>query len=203
MKTKWILKIFNAGAIALILASVFVLLSVVLTPAGQAPRVLGFSVFRVMSGSMEPEIPIGSLLVVRKTAPEAVQPGDVISFFSPDPELQGAVNTHRVQRVEKQGEELRFITKGDANLLEDRYPLKAGMLVGKVVFVSPGLGKLVKLLSNPLVFGTIVLLPLLGILLTNLYHAVRLAADIAKKEEEEAVRQALEAIKAKQDSAEQ
>lgn len=203
MKTKWIFKIFNGAAIALILASVFVLLSVVLTPAGQVPRVLGYSVFRVMTGSMEPEIPEGSLLLVKKTPPEDIVPGDVISFFSPDPALEGAVNTHRVVRVEKQDSDIRFITKGDANVIEDTYPPSGELLVGRVVFQSYTLGRLVSLLSNPLVFGTIILLPLLIILLMNLYRAVRLAVDIAKKEEEEAVRQALEAVKAKKEAEKQ
>ena len=197
MKTRWIFKLFNAAAIALILVSVFVLLSVVLTPAGQVPQVLGYSVFRVMTGSMEPEIRSDSLLVVKKTPPEEIAPGDVISFFSPDPALEGAVNTHRVVRIEKENGIIRFITKGDANLIEDTYPVEESALVGKAVFKSYGLGKAVSLLSNPLVFGVIVLLPLLIILLMNLYRAVRIAADIAKKEEEEAVRQALEEIKAK------
>lgn len=201
MKTRWIFKLFNAAAIALILVSVFVLLSVVLTPAGQVPQVLGYSVFRVMTGSMEPEIPEDSLLVVKNTPPEEIVPGDVISFFSPDPMLEGAVNTHRVVRIEEENGAIRFITKGDANLIEDTYPVDDSLLVGKAVFKSYGLGKAVSLLSNPLVFGTIILLPLLVILLMNLYRAVRIAADIAKKEEEEAVRKALEEIKAKQNSA--
>lgn len=200
MKTRWIFKLFNAAAIALILVSVFVLLSVVLTPAGQVPQVLGYSVFRVMTGSMEPEIREDSLLVVQKTPPEDIAPGDVISFFSPDPMLEGAVNTHRVVRIEKENGRTQFITKGDANVIEDTYPTDASALVGRVVFQSYGLGKAVSLLSNPLVFGIIILLPLLVILLMNLYRAVRIAADIAKKEEEEAVRKALEEIKSKQDA---
>ena len=200
MKTRWIFKLFNAAAIALILVSVFVLLSVVLTPAGQVPQVLGYSVFRVMTGSMEPEIREDSLLVVKKTPPEDIVPGDVISFFSPDPMLEGAVNTHRVVRIEKENGRTQFITKGDANVIEDTYPTDASALVGRVVFQSYGLGKAVSLLSNPLVFGIIILLPLLVILLMNLYRAVRIAADMAKKEEEEAVRKALEEIKAKQDA---
>ena len=201
MKTRWIFKLFNAAAIALILVSVFVLLSVVLTPAGQVPQVLGYSVFRVMTGSMEPEIREDSLLVVKKTPPEDIVPGDVISFFSPDPMLEGAVNTHRVVRVEKENGRIQFITKGDANVIEDTYPVDASALVGKAVFKSYWLGKTVSLLANPLVFGIIILLPLLIILLMNLYRAVRIAADIAKKEEEEAVRKALEEIKAKRDAA--
>lgn len=200
MKKRWIFQLFNAVAIVLILVSVFVLLSVVLTPAGQVPQVLGYSVFRVMTGSMEPEIRSDSLLVVKKTPPEDIAPGDVISFFSPDPVLEGAVNTHRVVRVEKENGRTQFITKGDANVIEDTYPTDASALVGRVVFKSYGLGKVVSLLSNPLVFGSIILLPLLIILLMNLYRAVRIAADIAKKEEEEAVRQALEEIKAKQNA---
>lgn len=200
MKNRWRFKLFNAAAIALILVSVFVLLSVVLTPAGQVPQVLGYSVFRVMTGSMEPEIREDSLLVVKKTPPEDIAPGDVISFFSPDPMLEGAVNTHRVVRVEKENGRTQFITKGDANVIEDTYPTDASALVGRVVFQSYGLGKTVSLLSNPLVFGSIILLPLLVILLMNLYRAVRIAADIAKKEEEEAVRKALEEIKAKQNA---
>lgn len=200
MKTRWIFKLFNAAAIALILVSVFVLLSVVLTPAGQVPQVLGYSVFRVMTGSMEPEIREDSLLVVKKTPPEDIVPGDVISFFSPDPMLEGAVNTHRVVRIEKENGRTQFITKGDANVIEDIYPTDASALVGRVVFQSYGLGKTVSLLSNPLVFGIIILLPLLIILVMNLCRAVRIAADIAKKEEEEAVRKALEEIKAKQDA---
>lgn len=200
MKTRWIFKLFNAAAIALILVSVFVLLSVVLTPAGQVPQVLGYSVFRVMTGSMEPEIREDSLLVVQKTPPEDIVPGDVISFFSPDPMLEGAVNTHRVVRIEKENGRTQFITKGDANVIEDTYPVDASALVGRAVFKSYALGKTVSLLSNPLVFGTIILLPLLVILLMNLYRAVRIAADIAKKEEEEAVRKALEEIKAKQNA---
>lgn len=200
MKTRWIFKLFNAAAIALILVSVFVLLSVVLTPAGQVPQVLGYSVFRVMTGSMEPEIREDSLLLVKKTPPEDIAPGDVISFFSPDPMLEGAVNTHRVVRIEKENGRTQFITKGDANVIEDTYPTDASALVGRVVFQSYGLGKAVSLLSNPLVFGIIILLPLLVILLMNLYRAIRIAADIAKKEEEEAVRKALEEIKAKQNA---
>ena len=200
MKTRWIFKLFNAAAIALILVSVFVLLSVVLTPAGQVPQVLGYSVFRVMTGSMEPEIREDSLLVVQKTPPEDIAPGDVISFFSPDPMLEGAVNTHRVVRIERENGRTQFITKGDANVIEDTYPVDASALVGKAAFKSYWLGKTVSLLANPLVFGIIILLPLLIILLMNLYRAVRIAADIAKKEEEEAVRKALEEIKAKQNA---
>ena len=187
-------------SVCLIIASVLVLLKVITTKQGEAPNIFGYSLFRVVTGSMEPEIREDSLLVVKKTPPEDIAPGDVISFFSPDPALEGAVNTHRVMRIEKRDGDIFFVTKGDANVSEDRYFPNGELLVGKVVFCSHGLGKVVSLLSNPLVFGAVILLPLLVILLMNLFRAVRIAADIAKQEEEEAVRQALEAVKAKKAS---
>ena len=187
----------------LILASVFVLLSVVLTPAGQVPQVMGFSVFRVLTGSMEPEIPEGSLLLVKKTDTDRIQIGDVISFFSPDPTLEGAVNTHRVVDIQTENGEKIFYTKGDANVLKDTYPVRADMVVGKALHVSTGWGKAVAVLSNPLVFGSVILLPLLGILLWNLWHAVKIARDLARQEEEAAIRQALEEIRAKQTHSEE
>lgn len=195
MKFKWFFTLINLIAILLIAASIFVLLTVVMTPADQVPQVMGFSILRVLTGSMEPEIPENAMLLVRKTDPETLKAGDVISFYSPDPLLDGALNTHRILRVEREGSQIRFITKGDANLAEDQQNVDAGSVVGKVVFVSTAIGKLVRLISNPLVFGLAILLPLAIMLIGNLVSALRSAILLARKEEEEAVRQALEDLK--------
>ena len=195
MKFKWFFTSINCCAIVLIVASLFVLLTVVMTPSGQVPQVMGFSILQVLTGSMEPTIPEGSMLLIQETDPKSLQPGDIISFFSPDPSLDGALNTHRIQQVVAEGDTLEFITKGDANFLEDQQPVAAQQVVGKVIFISPTLGKFVRLISNPLVFVLAVLLPLAAMLIANLVKALRSAAQLAKEEEEEAVRQALEAMK--------
>ena len=195
MKFKWFFTFINCCAIVLIVASLFVLLTVVMTPSGQVPQVMGFSILQVLTGSMEPTIPEGSMLLIQETDPKSLQPGDIISFFSPDPSLDGALNTHRIQQVVAEGDTLEFITKGDANFLEDQQPVAAEQVVGKVIIISPTLGKFVRLISNPLVFGLAILLPLAAMLIANLVRALRSAAQLAKEEEEEAVRQALEALK--------
>ena len=196
---KWLLRIVNTIAILLIVLSVLVLLTVTLTPADQVPRVLGYSVMRVMTGSMEPSIPQNAMILVQKTAPEKIQPGDVITFFSQDPALNGALNTHRVARIEQQGDNLLFITRGDANQIEDPIPVTQDVLVGRVVFVSAALGVLVSLLTNPLVFGLLILLPLLILLIANLVRTVRLSARLAREEEEKAIREALEEARKKRE----
>lgn len=202
MKSKWFFLLINIAAICLIAMSVFVLLTVVLTPAGQVPQVMGFSVLRVLTGSMKPEIPADSMLLIQKADAASLQVGDVISFFSPDPSLNGALNTHRIVGIAEVDGSLQFTTKGDANLIEDQYPVDESRVVGKVLFVSTRLGKLLRLISNPLVFGLAVLLPLVLILVGNLVSALKSAARLAKEEEEAAVRQALEELKAKQNAAE-
>lgn len=202
MKFKWLLSFINVIAIVLIAVSLFVLLQVVLTPAGQVPQVMGFSVLRVLTGSMEPTIPENSMLLVRQTEPGSLQVGDVISFVSPDPSLQGALNTHRIVDITEEGGTLWFSTKGDANVLEDPQAVSGSQVLGKVIFVSAVLGKLIALLTNPLVFGLAVLLPLVLILIGNLVRALKSAVTLAKEEEAAAVRQALEEIKEKQNAEE-
>lgn len=202
MKSKWVFSLINIAAVCLIAMSIFVLLTVVLTPAGQVPQVMGFSVLRVLTGSMKPEIPEDSMLLVQKADAASLQVGDVISFFSPDPSLNGALNTHRIVDIAEADDSLQFTTKGDANLIEDQYPVDESRVVGKVLFVSTRLGKLLRLISNPLVFGLAVLVPLVLILVGNLVSALKSAARLAKEEEEAAVRQALEELKAKQNAAE-
>lgn len=202
MKSKWFFSLINIAAICLIAMSIFVLLTVVLTPAGQVPQVMGFSVLRVLTGSMKPEIPADSMLLIQKADAASLQVGDVISFFSPDPSLNGALNTHRIVDIAEADGSLQFTTKGDANLIEDQYPVDESRVVGKVLFVSTRLGKLLRLISNPLVFGLAVLVPLVLILVGNLVSALKSAARLAKEEEEAAVRQALEELKAKQNAEE-
>ena len=187
MKSKWFFSLINIAAICLIAMSIFVLLTVVLTPAGQVPQVMGFSVLRVLTGSMKPEIPADSMLLIQKADAASLQVGDVISFFSPDPSLNGALNTHRIVGIAEVDGSLQFTTKGDANLIEDQYPVDESRVVGKVLFVSTRLGKLLRLVL---------------ILVGNLVSALKSAARLAKEEEEAAVRQALEELKAKQNAEE-
>ena len=111
--------IVNAISILVIVAAIWILLSVVMTKPGQTPNILGFSMFRVMTGSMEPEIRTDALIVVKKQDPGTLAIGDVISFYSHDPALYGMVNTHRIVEIEEENGSRTFYTKGDANRIAD------------------------------------------------------------------------------------
>jgi len=67
------------------LAGTLILLSVIASclPV-TVPRLMGYEIYNVVSGSMEPEIPIGSILYVEKIPPEEIREDDVIAFWSND-----------------------------------------------------------------------------------------------------------------------
>lgn len=103
-------------------------------------NIFGYTYFEIISGSMENEININDYVFVKIT--NKVKKDDVISFIDKD-----VVVTHRV--VEINDDEL--ITKGDANNANDN-PIKKNQIIGKVVFVGKGLGLIVKVITEPIVF---------------------------------------------------
>ena len=203
MLKKIIYGVINTLSVLIIVAAVIVLCMVVLTEPGKPPEILGYTALRVTTGSMEPTYPVDTLIVVKKTDPAQIQEGDVISFYSSDPALDGAVNTHRVVSVQQDGDQWIYTTRGDANNIADPYKVKSTELIGRVVFDSVPLGKLSRLTANPLVFLPVILLPLAVILITNLVHTISLARRIAKEEEERAVKEAVNSIREKRQQAEE
>ena len=109
-------------------------------------RLLGWQVFTVVSGSMEPVYHVGDLLYVRPTDPADLQPGDVITFVMNE---QLVVGTHRIVEVEDTGERLYFYTKGDANAAMDAAPVAQENVLGTPVFSIPLLGYVAAFVQQP------------------------------------------------------
>ena len=107
------------------------------------PRAFGIQVFNVVSGSMEPTIPVGSMIFVQPKDGAEIEDGDVIAFYS-----NGVVVAHRV--VENRRLEKQVITKGDANELQDMDRMDYQDLLGKVVLHIPMLGDITAHVTTPL-----------------------------------------------------
>jgi signal peptidase I len=117
------------------------------------PKLLGYEVYNIVSPSMEPAIPMGSMVLVEQVDPVEVERGDVIAF-----RRGGVVVTHRVtQNRVVEGE---FMTKGDANAEEDASPVPYDNLVGRVKTHVPVLGQLMAYLTTAL--GKVYLLCLIA-----------------------------------------
>lgn len=184
---KAVFGILNVISIALIVIAVVALFIVVTTESGEAPNFFGYSMFRVISGSMEPELPVGSMIVVKRVEPEEVKVGDIITFFSTDPTLRGGVNTHRVVDIDDSGMDILFMTKGDANQFMDEYGAVGSNLIGVVIYDSKLIGTAVRLASNPLIFFPLLVIPLGLILISNVVSTVKTAKQLAEEEEEKAI----------------
>ncbi|WP_434309827.1 signal peptidase I [Hominifimenecus sp. rT4P-3] len=135
-RKKWVLPAFCN------LAGILILLLVILSclPV-TVPKFLGYEIYHVVSGSMEPEIPLGSILYVERVEPVEIQSGDIIAFQRGD-----SVVTHRVTK--NQQVEGKFTTKGDANAEEDMNTVPYAALLGRVKSHYPKLGALLGLYTS-------------------------------------------------------
>ena len=99
------------------------------------PRVFGFSPYYVLTESMEPTIPRGSMVYAKPVAFEDIKTGDVLVFQNK------TYNKNFVHRVVRISENQQWIfTKGDANNIEDPLPTKYSYCKGIVRFFLPVVG---------------------------------------------------------------
>ena len=124
----------------------YIILAALVVVAGLLfiPKIAGYETFAVISGSMEPNVPVGSIVYAKETSFENIQAGDIISF-------QMNANTrvtHRVEEVDKENQ--AFITKGDANNVKDADPVQYQQVIGKVALTIPFLGYLSMYIKTPL-----------------------------------------------------
>lgn len=97
----------------------------------------GYSVFRVVTGSMEPTLPVGTLLVCHSERIDQMQVGDIVCFRSRESGRLGMVVTHRVRTVLPGSDGTVYLeTKGDANLSPDGYYVTQDNLIGRVTWHS-------------------------------------------------------------------
>ncbi|MCD6240803.1 signal peptidase I [Candidatus Bathyarchaeota archaeon] len=119
-----------------------------------APFFVGGFFSVVMSGSMEPTIPVGSIVVVGTVNPEDVKVGDVIAFRTGESRI-----IHRViDRVVEDGS-IYFKTKGDANEEPDPWLVRPQDICGVVILTVPYYGYLIYFAQTPLGFTLMVIVP--------------------------------------------
>lgn len=106
------------------------------------PKFFGINPYVILSGSMEPGIPTGSVVYI-DTHDKDVHEGDIIAFQAGAG--KGAMVTHRAVKINADG---TITTKGDNNEVEDLAPLSPEYVVGKYKFHIPKLGAIMNELDN-------------------------------------------------------
>jgi signal peptidase I len=123
-----------------------------------APIPFGYHSFVVMSGSMEPAIRTGDVVIDKKTAPGLSKVGDIVTYR--DPYFHNHLVTHRVRAVSVSGGKASFVTKGDANNNGQRWSVSTSGSIGVVKFRIPKLGYALVWINSRLGRVTLIIVPL-------------------------------------------
>lgn len=153
-----------------IVSTVLVVLVVLFAILLVGVRLFDIQVFSVISGSMEPEYPVGSLIYVKEVDPSELEVDDVITYVLPN----NTPSTHRIVRIDEENQ--LIYTKGDANDHEDSAPVHFKNLIGKPIFTIPLLGYIAHYIQHPP--GMYVAIALAAILLILVF-----LPDLLKKDE--------------------
>lgn len=136
-KISIIIKIVAAGILCAVLAGNLYLIAAQIADKDNLPKIFGYARVIVMSGSMQPAIEAGDLIVVREQ--QKYEEDDIITY-----RRGGALITHRIVEANESG----IVTKGDTNNVNDD-PVAPADIEGKVVLRIPGAGNFILLLKKP------------------------------------------------------
>ncbi len=131
-----------------IVTTTVVVIMVLLATLLAGARLLGLQVYTVITGSMEPNYPVGSIIYVKEVDPTTLKEKDVITFML----SENTIATHRIVEVipdEKNPEYVRFRTKGDNNDIVDTSLVHSNNVLGKVVAMIPYLGYVSDFVQHP------------------------------------------------------
>lgn len=111
----------NTLFVLILVTLVAVIVTTIITRInGETPTLFGYSMFRVSTGSMAPELQVGDVILIQDTDPMTLKAGDIITYDGKEGDFAGRIVTHRVVKAPyKDGKETYILTKGDANSLND------------------------------------------------------------------------------------
>jgi signal peptidase len=131
----------------------------------------------VMSGSMEPTIPTGSVVVIVPQKSYTIE--DIITFGKDT--KKEVPTTHRIVEMRAQEGKYVYKTKGDANKTADMKEVPEDTVIGKLIFSIPLLGFVLDFAKKPIGFALIIVLPALAIIFDE---AKKIWVEVKKKRKE-------------------
>ena len=162
------------SAVILVLAVVLAMVVCIQVLTRGYVTIAGNSLFRVVTGSMEPTMPVGSILICRDTPIDDIREGDIVCFRSMGSAGVGKIITHRVVAVLQNGDgETLLETWGDANLSADGNYVQADNLIGRVVWYAGQESKVLTFITSRFGFLSCIAIPILLVSTLILSESVR------------------------------
>ena len=140
-----------------------------ITNPNKTPSFFGIKTYIIVSGSMQPELDIKDIVVVKEVTEDELKKGDIISFRAGQ-----TVITHRIIDIVNEDGITKYKTKGDANNSEDNNKITINQIEGKVITSVSFLGNIVLMLQDKVIIISIVLI----------FYAYFVRSDKIKKKKE-------------------
>lgn len=140
-----------------------------------------FKVLVVQSGSMEPAIKMGGLVMIKPVADYKIN--DVITFTNPKKPQE--LTSHRIVNLEVIDGKTFYATKGDANENPDTRKVAKDEVVGKVLFDVPFVGYAVDFAKKPLGFALLIIVPAVLVIIDEVKNIFREVKKIKKNKNQD------------------
>ena len=122
-----------------------------------------YNAYIIVSQSMTPVIKVNDAIITKRVDPKEIEVGDVVTYYSENPQYPGIMITHRVIEKNQVDGEYYFVTKGDYNQIADPLTVKESQVYGKVVMRIPKIGFIQVILSNYMGWVLMIGVPALAI----------------------------------------
>lgn len=184
-------KVFQIAVSAILVVAVVFCITVIAQVMSEGyVNIFGRSFFRIVTGSMEPTIPEGALIITKQEDIENIEVGDIICFRSQESTMLGQSITHRVIDIKTSSEGKIYLqTRGDANSAADGYYVTQSNLIGEVVFYTKSgnvVANLFSYLTTKMGFMTCIVFPVLliaGLIMRSSLKSIQ--QELAMLEQEE------------------
>lgn len=119
----------------------------------------GYRIFVVATGSMVPEYEVGDVLLSKEIDASELKVGDNVAYKGKVGSYNGKIITHKIKKIEKDGENYKITTQGVANTGEDP-EIDQTQILGKIAYKIVLLSWLEKIISNNYAFYCIIFIPI-------------------------------------------
>lgn len=161
MSKEKILKIIKILILLISIVLVLILVKKILNKEN-IPFITDTKSYIVLSGSMEPEINVGDIVIVKKAKQEEIRVGDIVSFTSGN-----VMVTHRIVEIADNNGKIEYTTKGDNNNTEDLRTITYQDIVGKYNYKIPKIGYAILFIQQNLLLVILVFVFLIVFIVTK------------------------------------
>lgn len=165
--------------ILIIIAIINIILLYYKLKGEESPNIFGIYFFNIISNSMEPEIKINDVLIVKRCEAKEFLKGDIITF-----QRDNKTISHRIIKIIELSDDREFITQGDNNEIPDDGAVKTSQVYGKVIGKIPKVGNLVEYIQKKDGFIRIAILAIIIFILINMNDEKKNKRKITRKKYE-------------------